>query len=60
MEQNSDANLPHVFFGQEFAIDRDFTGPAAMTEVLQMPECPASLLSRANDAPAPARKPRKQ
>jgi hypothetical protein len=58
--QNSDANLPHVFFSQEFALDRDFAGPAAITDVLQMPECPASLLSRENNAPAPARKHKKQ
>ena len=58
--ESSAANLPHAFLSQESALDRDFAGPPAMTDVFQMPECPASLLSREKDPSAPARKPNRQ
>jgi hypothetical protein len=58
--ENSNANLPHIFFSREFALDHDFEGPMAITDVMQMPECPASLLAPENNPQSPARKPSKK
>ncbi len=44
--ENSDPNLPHVFFDQEFSLNDGFEAPPSDKDVIQVPAIPAALLGQ--------------
>jgi hypothetical protein len=55
--ENSNPNLPHVFFDQEFSLDGDFEAPPSDKDAIQVPAVPADLLRHEKSAgAAPERK----